>query len=398
MPRVFTIYNCGTAFNRNNRTELIADLAARTEGDEGDDWMINAGPGSSPNSNLEYFGPQRDNPITGSDGTVRYQYGMNSLSPQMRPGTFNPETGRKKSWINRTSGIRGSLTGKGWEDNVKVAMYQLDSLGNSGELPEVVNMAGWSRGGVTCHMVANAMYKEYGETIKVNIFAVDPVPGFGQWKKLRTTIKSNVKNYAAIIQENDTRFTFKAVQMKPNGTTDVKLHSMPGNHSTVVSGNKQWEGGSIDMAILGQHLTESFLAEHGTGLRNLLNLSNVQVCEHYAKVRENLPTYHSMGRNAMGLFYKFKRKMVSRGSQETPFYVNEHHEECFQKEFQQVHYALNVNNFVAHGQWRMVGMQLAFIQRCAPITYRVLENTRPEFFFNLEMANMREITGSRRRR
>jgi hypothetical protein len=34
MPRVFTVYNCGTNFNRERTDEVIANLAARTEGAE----------------------------------------------------------------------------------------------------------------------------------------------------------------------------------------------------------------------------------------------------------------------------------------------------------------------------------------------------------------------------
>ena len=41
-----------------------------------------------------------------------------------------------------------------------------------------VNVVGWSRGGVTCHMFANALAETEGwSKIPVNIFACDPVPG-----------------------------------------------------------------------------------------------------------------------------------------------------------------------------------------------------------------------------
>lgn len=48
-----------------------------------------------------------------------------------------------------------------------------------GIIPTQVNLIGqvWSRGGITCHMLANAMLKILLKDIPVNIFAIDPVPG-----------------------------------------------------------------------------------------------------------------------------------------------------------------------------------------------------------------------------
>ncbi len=40
---VLTIFNCGTAYDRNN-DDVIALLARRVVGQEGRDWIINAAP------------------------------------------------------------------------------------------------------------------------------------------------------------------------------------------------------------------------------------------------------------------------------------------------------------------------------------------------------------------
>lgn len=362
--RTFTIYNCGTAFNRNNRTELVADLAARTCGEEGENWIVNAGPGSNPEANLEYFGKDQETGI----------YGIHHLTPQARPGTFNPITKKKKNWLTRTSGIWGMATGSGWEDNVKSTLHHIDGLNAIGRLPETINMAGWSRGAVTCHMIANALYKKY-RTIKVNIFALDPVPGLGQWRKHRTRIDHNVKHYAVVYQEDERRGSFKAVVVTHDKSTRFTIYNMPGEHSTGVQGNKTIYGGNIDMAVLVQDLAEKFLTEHGTNIRNRLGLSDQQSLEHYAKVRENILRYRVDTKGFWGgKVDKHQRKVqAGLGSASHEFFINEHHDQLFLKR-----YPLLYGFLVATNPTRMqqkapdAARDLKRVKMELPITYRVL--------------------------
>jgi hypothetical protein len=45
MTRSFTVYSCGTGFNRDRTDELVANLASRTGGSVNRDRMITDGPG-----------------------------------------------------------------------------------------------------------------------------------------------------------------------------------------------------------------------------------------------------------------------------------------------------------------------------------------------------------------
>ncbi len=364
--RTFTIYNCGTAFNRNNRDELVADLASRTGGEEGDNWIVNAGPGSDPEANLDYFGK---NPDTGI-------YGIQRLTQQARPGTFDPITKKKKNWFKSTSGIWGMATGAGWEDNVKSTLHHIDGLNAKGRLPETINMAGWSRGAVTCHMIANALYKKY-RTIKINIFAIDPVPGLGQWRKHRTRIDANVKNYAVVYQEDEKRGSFKAVVVKHDKMTRFKIYNMPGGHSTGVSGNKKIYGGNINMAVLVQDLSEKFLTEHGTVIQKRLGLSDAQSLEHYAKIRENISRYRVDTVGFWGGKVDKHDRQTKRGlgSGLHEFFINEHHDQLFLKKYSMLYgYLVATNPTRMQQKAPDAARELKRLKLELPVTYRVLTN------------------------
>ena len=148
MARVFTVYNCGTGFNRERTEELIGYLGSITQGMQAkpntvtpqDKWMICDGPGSS-------------------------SRGINSDAHTPGSGLF------KK--------LRGNVTGHGWEQNVTQAMTIIQFIHAASPI-SVINMAGWSRGAVTCHMLSNALASDpKTQNIKINIFAADPVAGPG---------------------------------------------------------------------------------------------------------------------------------------------------------------------------------------------------------------------------
>jgi len=363
--RTFTVYNCGTAFNRNNRDELVADLAARTQGEEGTHWIINAGPGSSPGSKLEYFGKD---PETGT-------YKIQMQAPQARPGRYDPIT-KKKRWFSNITPLGGLLTGSGWEDNVKSTIHHIGGLNEIGRLPETINMAGWSRGAVTCHMIANALYKTY-PTIQVNIFALDPVPGFGQWRKHRTKIDKNVRNYAVLYQEDEHRGTFKSVVVGHAPSTHFTIYNMPGAHGTGVRGDKKIYGGNMNLAALAQDLCEKFLTEHGTLLKNRLGLTADQQLEHYAKVRENITHYRKDTKGFWGGKVDTHNRKIFKGvgSQSHEFFINEHHDKLFHAKCPRLYlYLVETNPTRLTRKAREAASDLGRLRGKLPITFRVLIN------------------------
>ena len=107
-----------------------------------------------------------------------------------------------------------------------------------------INVIGWSRGGVTCIMFANACAETEGlKNIDINIFTLDPVPGYGSGGKdeHRCILKFNVKNYASVIQMDEVSRAFAPVVPETDQNTKCNYITMPGRHGTGV-GNAALDG------------------------------------------------------------------------------------------------------------------------------------------------------------
>ena len=236
MPDVFSIYNCGTGFNRQNLDETVADLARRSAGAENRDWMINDGPGSSSHSL----------PASAS----AYERGL--AAQAKTPGTRDPVSGMKESSYFTVS--KGQVTGLGWEHNVKHTMAVLNA---TLDLPRVINMAGWSRGAITCFMISHALYDNpRTRAIPVNIFAFDPVPGPGNFDDPnKITLPSNVSHYAATVEQDERRKIMRPAVISTAETDGVKarFYYMPGSHSTPVFRTKN------EVGLIAAFLAHKFL-------------------------------------------------------------------------------------------------------------------------------------------
>lgn len=86
---------------------------------------------------------------------------------------------------------------------------------------KLVNMIGHSRGAVAAIMAAWFIYSYGPQDIQVNIFAIDPVPGPGDWWSTFTTLAPNVNHYAAVYSwdesnELSTDYLYKPVVPYPN--------------------------------------------------------------------------------------------------------------------------------------------------------------------------------------
>ncbi|MEQ9400116.1 MAG: hypothetical protein RJQ04_13220 [Longimicrobiales bacterium] len=352
MPRrVLTVYNCGTAFNRDKGAstqpgkagELIASLYDRTDAQDINRFgrldlpaysfkIIFDGPGSAPQdfARWETRGGRRR--------FVRYK------ASQSRAAT--PGVSRDAMWISRMMKRAGGLAlGSGWEENVHSLMKTLRALTHP---PEVVNLTGWSRGGITCHMMAGAILDVWPRT-ELNIFAVDPVAGgpklvhtVHDWLSVekRLGIPAEVARYAAVLAKHDRKLGFEVAQVDGGASSRTRrFYLMPGVHSTVVSGGPGLHG----VAVLVEYLAAGFLAEAGTPFRSRLDLTEDEVLENYAIVKKTEGAYEELSGGVLTLFgLASKRKKLSGGVEkrsgvnqdvrETCF-VNAHHEAVFRRAF-----------------------------------------------------------------
>ena len=318
---VFTIFFCGTgsnSFDAHNSNypngELVSILASHHTGHEFVDWTIIDGPGSgnlqedekwvTPGNHSNTLGK-----LLGSGWEENVAHGV-----AMTKGEYE----WKRDQLTKQDYEILKKAGIPLEDPKKVPSFfwrkfeypdrkitpqelqaQKAKIFRKGKLPEVVNIIGWSRGGVSCHMLANALFEdEQLKHIPVNIFAIDPVPGIGNFQPHRTSIPANVNDYIAVYARDERSKGFAPTI--PIFSTHKKpiIIPLPGRHGTLV-GNAAIDGNSGKQELfspgkLVRHLAEAYLTAWGTNLDKKLNLSQSQIAQLYGEIVQDEQKYIDM--------------------------------------------------------------------------------------------------------
>ena len=308
---VFTILNCGTNYDRSKRGELIADFAANMKGQEYSEFLVTEGPGGSAAGNLM---PGTFDPYT-KGKTLKSKSPFWSKTPlktlldvTQGPGKYNPAGhGFLK---NVTKGATyAAITGHGWDDNIRHAIAVLvDRFPN---LSATVNMVGWSRGAVTCVRLANWIKEFLGDAWKINIFALDPVPGLDAGEKLADTkvIPDIVADYVAVLAMDEARGDFhpqdlSRITVQDEMKTRVSFLPFPGVHNTVVL---QRQPTLPEVTAMVRHLAYKFLSDRGTEFKSSETLLNTQqVCSSYAQMQAKRQSYQGL------MKWSFMAKTVRR--------------------------------------------------------------------------------------
>jgi len=384
----FTILNHGTNFHREKTGELISDFGRNMAGTEADfvtsdntatgDFLICEGPGSAPKN-------------------------------VMRPGTYNPFTGEKKGsfytlkhmfksdFYNSFYGstpyrtkLTGAIAGGGWTDNVAKASLIVFNLATP---PDTINLIGWSRGAVTCLRMANMFKGLIPDSIKINIFAVDPVAGGDAGLKKEDTqiIPDTVRNYVAILSMHEKRTTFNPqdlsrIQIKNPQNTKVCFLPFPGTHSMQVQAQKL---GKLDSPRkVTYYLAYKFLKKFDTRFKQGYNPANYgqgAICDMYAQMRMDMSDFreHSTSGLSNRLMSKgvFHRREFSKSQMgqyvKISYFINEHHRSVFKRTFPLVYQYL----FSSKGDQLAITNQMFGYKAPNPTTKLQFENlaqTAPE--------------------
>lgn len=288
MPTAYTLYNCGTGYNRN-----ASDIVARLNRETQSPHFITDGVGS---------------------------------------GGFKPGKGHNPGGKTTLGGLLG---GSGADDNVEAGVDAVTQAMRAG--PIIVNMCGWSRGAVTCYKVANALAANPATAdIRVNIFAVDPVPGGSalnnhMWRNIGAT--ANIGISAVVLAQHDRRSLFAPVYPTVEGPfTDVDI--MPGDHSTIV----EYKEGRAEAHELVYDMAKRFLRARGTRFADDSQLSVVEILRRYALIAEHFDDYAQFAKGVSGKPKdRFKAQRPIRDDQrkvvghmlpfKPAFFLNEHHRE-----------------------------------------------------------------------
>lgn len=367
----FTVFFCGTgsnSFDFSNKDyyagELISTLARNCSGMEFVDWIIADGPGSGNLQEDEKF---------------------------VEPGNY-------AQW-------RGISSGKGWEENVAHALAMItgkakwsrkqltelnyrvlkeagipiedadvDLESMSVVMPDrkvtqqdlqmqkikifrrnhpvtQVNAIGWSRGAVTTHMFAHALAADDElKKLPLNIIAVDPVPGTGNFQKVRTSIPANVKNYIAFYARDERSLGFAATLPSLADGVNATIYPMPGRHATLVGNPGNYIGGNganvfYSPGRVVRMLCENYLATWGTKLGNRLGYSEPEMLRCYDEMIGQAEEFEALagttyttqlGQSAdrdIGVgqdWLSTKFQAVEQLRNKGPF-INWHHAELFRK-------------------------------------------------------------------
>jgi hypothetical protein len=226
--------------------------------------------------------------------------------------------------------IGGIVWGKGIEEQVEAAIkFVKPWVKKYGANNVTVNLAGHSRGSITCMKIAHHL-QEKNETkgCPVNMFLIDPVPGNmgclnnGVYRKI--AIEGNVKKSYMILAENERRNSFRAV------IDNVFLQNMPQHQMDTIPGNHGGinETGAVDneSANVVLHHAVKFLVARGSefnhGAATAIKTQN-ELLELYAQLMLKYQSYEAQGSRKNNTPFRFVGGVSSAGDRNVETKVKE---------------------------------------------------------------------------
>lgn len=350
---VLTIFFCGTGSNKFDVThenfwngELISTLAANHSGREFAEWIVVDGPGSGNLQADDLFTKTREYGLSGTlfgkGWEENVKHAMNIIKGKcdwQREQLTEVEYNRLKAagipiddvkvegswmWRKYNYGNR-SITQQKLQEGI-IRTFRKDGI-----IPTRVNLVGWSRGGISCHMLANAMLRDSQlKNIPVNIFALDPVPGIGNFQEERVKLGSNVKEYVAFYARDERSKGFSCVIPQTATGTKTSVYPMAGRHATM-AGNATADGGvpasASDLKTLVEpgrvvrHYAETCLKRWGVQLNKTLNLTQTDL----QNLTNNIVRDEARYKRMHNISYTYSTELdkgeryVSLGSKGVPF-------------------------------------------------------------------------------
>ncbi|MBC3413026.1 hypothetical protein HU720_17180 [Pseudomonas sp. SWRI51] len=341
---VFTVYFSGTGSNRADdhnplywEGELIATLADSDQGKRFIDWIAIDGPGSGNHQHERLFVQDQDHyevfgTAFGSGWDENVQHALNVIKGHSDwRGDLSAE-GEFERIEGEPAGVDGQRARNSWmwqrfdHSNRKITLQELEEQlikeYRKPLIPDTVNLVGWSRGAICCHMLANAMAKDpLLSAVKVNIFAVDPVPGPFNLSPERYKLQSNVAEYVGFYARDERSMGFAAVIPFTEPGTQISVWPLPGRHATLV-GNASLDGVSEPGTLkepgrIVRFHAADFLGRWGTVLNPALKLDQELLDGWYVKVAEDDAQYLAMRKHSYTVFTEEKdgQRWVYHGDQ-----------------------------------------------------------------------------------
>ena len=318
---VFTAYFCGTGSHRFDDAnpnfwngELVSTLAANDQGREFAHWIAVDGPGSGNlqddklfvepggyfNWTGQLFGSGWEENVNhvlevikGESNWQRTKLSEEEYGRLKDAGVPVPEVSSTASWFWRTYDYGDR------HPTPQELQERIISMFRKPRIPTQVNLVGWSRGGISCHMLANAMAKDpVLRNVPVNIFAIDPVPGVGNVQAERIGLAENVREYVGFYSRDERSKGFACVIPSVASGTQICIYPMPGRHATLV-GNASVDGASDgtvlkEPGLIVRHFAEVCLTRWGVRLGRQLALNDSQLMKCHQAMAAAEAQYQAM--------------------------------------------------------------------------------------------------------
>lgn len=189
----------------------------------------------------------------------------NNSEQLITSGPLNASSSLLSDISSYTSGNQYSLVEQGIGHSMPaLALHGANLAAASGA--QTINLIGHSRGACECVMAAWFLFAYGDDSIRntpVNIFAIDPVPGPGEWYSILTQLPPNVTNYVGIYSWDHvdgldhSGHPFQAVVPRPNGymrgeSNDITIHHpswwdwLRGSHDWKVMANEAQQRNPLD--------------------------------------------------------------------------------------------------------------------------------------------------------
>lgn len=322
----FTVFFCGTGSNRFDVSnpnypngEIVSKMASRHTGKEFVDWIICDGPGSGDLQTDELWvqsagGGWGTGTAFGSGWEENVAHAVSVIKGGASWHRTKLTEPQYKTLKQAGIAIKDkTVTKKGWVYNTydfgerRITPQELQTaktrIFRNGARITKVNIFGWSRGAVSCIMLANALHADPStRRIQVRIFAVDPVPGSLNFQPHRCRLQANVYEYVGVYARDECSKGFAPIipSFFAFMTRKPAVLPFPGRHATLPgNGAIDGESGTQDPAflapgILVRNLAERCMTAWGTPLAGCLNLTTKQVFDHYATMTQNDGRFSAM--------------------------------------------------------------------------------------------------------
>ena len=343
-----TVYFCGTGstkFDATNDTywngELVSTLASHELSREFAEWAVIDGPGTSNLQADEMFYKSKEYGVAGSlfgsgwaenvkhavqlikgqSSWQRLELSEEEYNRLKAAGIPIEEVKKVGSWFWRKYNYGKRPVSQQELQEQIIKMFRKDGI-----IPTTVNLVGWSRGAVSCHMLANMMLDDPElKQVPVNIFAVDPVPGPLNFQPERVTLGANVKEYVGFFARDERSKWFCCVIPQTHNSTRTHIYPMAGRHGTL-AGNASLKGTRgpkqlPEPGLIVRHFAERCLTRWGVKLDKMLQLSTADLQKHHAAIEQAEADYVRMRKESYTYITEQEQgeRYVSHGSKGTAF-------------------------------------------------------------------------------